>query len=946
MRNVPQIRVFLASPGDVNEERAVALEVLDMLEYDPLFRKNGAGGVSIHAIAWDKPGSGTAMRVTMTPQTAIKQGMPRPSDCDIVLALFWGRMGTPLPHPEYQKGDGSAYLSGTEWEFWDAVNAERAHGKPITLIYRRTEPPPIKLDDDAALEQYRKVRAFFAQFRDPTTDALLGGVNEYATPEALRINLLTNLRNVIDGILSNEQAPVAASGLSTARPLVEAPPLWEGSPFPGLRAFTEKDTPIFFGRGLETSDLVRRIETNRFTAVIAASGSGKSSLVAAGLIPRLCAGAIISTETNSKDWRFVRLNPGGAGGPFATWFDALCDAFPEHTPSPFMRPQEKRAFIDSVRADPNALIEICDGLLKAAKAPEWAEILCFIDQFEELFTLVKPEERIPFVALLEAIHGSGRLRGVVTMRSDFYADCLELPTLAALLKDATYPLAAPTAGALYEMITRPAERAGLAWNDGLPGRILNDTGSEAGALALMAYALDGLYNVSQARADKRLSHEAYDAIGGVAGAIGQRAKTVFERLTLPDKASLLQRVFSELVVVDERGTATRQRAALGKFSADELSLIRAFADARLLVTDENEVEVAHEAVFRSWERLKAWIASAQEDLIMLRQVRSAANEWERSERNKAFLWPHERLLLAYAMQARLKPDLDEMTRDFLKPELDRLMDEINDPTTNHRRRASIGDRLAEIGDNRPGVGLRPDGLPDIAWCDVPGGTVTLEGVKGTFKVQPFKIAKYPVTYSQYKVFLDADDGYRDDRWWNGLKYEDQLGVQNRPTDNHPAENVSWFDAVAFCRWLTSKYVGAGLLPSPLGEGPGVRAEIRLPTEWEWQHAATGGNPDNVYPWGATLDSAKANTDESALNRTTAVGIYPHGAVAGLGILDMSGNVEEWCLIYINNKLTYGLRGGSWNRPLLYARAAVTGYDYGDQNARLNHVGFRVASIPS
>ena len=170
----------------------------------------------------------------------------------------------------------------------------------------------------------------------------------------------------------------------------------------------------------------------------------------------------------------------------------------------------------------------------------------------------------------------------------------------------------------------------MTWDDGLPERIQSDTGSDTGALALMAYALDELYHTSQA-ADQRLTFAAYHAIGGVEGAIGKRAEIAFEKLALPDKDRLLQRVFRELVTVDERGTATRQRAALGKFDSDERALIRAFADARLLVTQEDTVEVAHEAVFRSWAWLKNWIAESQEDLILLRQVRAAADEWARHE---------------------------------------------------------------------------------------------------------------------------------------------------------------------------------------------------------------------------------------------------------------------------------------------------------------------------
>ena len=120
----------------------------------------------------------------------------------------------------------------------------------------------------------------------------------------------------------------------------------------------------------------------------------------------------------------------------------------------------------------------------------------------------------------------------------------------------------------------------------------------------------------------------------------------------------------------------------------------------------------------------------------------------------------------------------------MKPEFDRLLDEINDPSTYHRRRAMIGDRLAEIGDHRPGVGLRPDGLPDIEWCAVPGGSVTLEKGAGTFAVSPFMMATYPITYVQYRAFLEAADGYQNEQWWEGFLHPAAPGQQNRPTDNH------------------------------------------------------------------------------------------------------------------------------------------------------------------
>lgn len=959
MQHVPQIRIFLASPGDVNEERAVALEVLDMLEYDPLFKRNGAGGVSIHAVAWDKPGGDTPMRAAMTPQTAIKQGLPRPSQCDIAIVLFWGRMGTPLPHPEYQKDDGSPYLSGTEWEYLDAVSGERTHGKPITLIYRRTEDPRIDMKDRKAVAQYHTVLEFFDRFRDPETGALLGGVNEYTDPEDLRLKLVNHLRVIIDSILigSGTAAPIhtpAAASTPSASPLlplVEAPPAWEGSPFPGLRAFDEKDAPIFLGRGLETSELVRRVEANRFVGVVAASGSGKSSLVAAGVIPRLRAGAIVTPTTTSKDWRIVRFTPGTKPeyGPFIALFNALCDAFPEHAVSPFMLAQEKRTFVSSICADPQALVEIGEALLKEAKAPDWAEILFFVDQFEELFTVVKPEDCVRFVALLEAIQQAKRLRCVVTMRSDFYDDCLKLPALTALLKDATYPLAAPTAGALYEMITRPAERAGLTWDEGLPGRILSDTGTEPGALALMAYALDALYQESQ-QGDKCLTFAAYQAIGGVEGAVGKRAETTFAALDLPDKERLLQRVFRNLVTVNESGTATRQRAAVDGFNADERAMIRAFADARLLVTYDHTVEVAHEAVFRSWERLKTWIAASQEDLILLRQVRSAAEEWERRGRPDYLRWPVERLKPVYEMIRRQEPPLNETERNFIEPEQARLLREIENSCTDHKRRRWIGARLATLGDIRSGIGVDEHGLPQIDWLSVaPGGTIEIEGQ--SFMVQPFYVAKYLITYAQFQTFLDAPDGFANAIWWQGfpadyVRQERQAATQQY--HNYPRDNVSWYQAVAFSRWLDTRYREHDLLKQ-FATG---QWQVRLPLEQEWQWMAQNGSEGREYSWGPEGDSTKANTNESGLSRATAVGMYPDGEAA-CGALDAAGNLWEWCLNKYNKPAEHViddsgdsrvLRGGSFGDYLSSAACAFRGYDFNPRYVS-SYLGLRVVIGP-
>ena len=188
------LRVFLASPGDVAEERKLALEVLDRLPDDPVFRDR----ITIRTIAWDKPGAGTPMLATLTPQEAIKQGLPEPSECDIVIVILWSRMGTPLPS-EWTKPDGSLYRSGTEWEYCNALEAAEQHGKPKLLLYRRTEKVLLDPDDPAFEEnsrQWRLVKEFFAALRNPD-GSIRGGCNEYTTLLQFKEDLDTHLRSLV-----------------------------------------------------------------------------------------------------------------------------------------------------------------------------------------------------------------------------------------------------------------------------------------------------------------------------------------------------------------------------------------------------------------------------------------------------------------------------------------------------------------------------------------------------------------------------------------------------------------------------------------------------------------------------------------------------------------------------------------------------------------------------
>ena len=188
------LRIFLASPGDVSQERQLALKVLEELPYDPAFSDK----ISVRTVAWDKPGAGTPMLAGMTPQQAIAEGLPKPSECDIVIVILWSRMGTPLPL-EYAKLDGKPYLSGTEWEYCDAKQAWDRHKKPVILLYRRTEKLLLDPDEEGfeeKLGQRKKVQAFFEAFRNPD-GSISSGVNDYADPAQFEKALSLHLRSVI-----------------------------------------------------------------------------------------------------------------------------------------------------------------------------------------------------------------------------------------------------------------------------------------------------------------------------------------------------------------------------------------------------------------------------------------------------------------------------------------------------------------------------------------------------------------------------------------------------------------------------------------------------------------------------------------------------------------------------------------------------------------------------
>jgi HEAT repeat protein len=725
---VQLIQVFLSSPGDVAEERKIAREVIDQMQYKPLLQ----GRFMLKLLAWDRPGA-PPMEANLTPQEAIDRGMLKPSQCDIVVVIFWSRMGTPL------EADGEKYLSGSHYEYMDALRASQKTrsaenpGKPRILLYRRTEKLTLSPDDDKIeekLEQWRKVKEFFDNFKDEG-GALRGGFNAYASPEDFRKLLEAHLE-----FLLKERLDDASDSLPLPAVPFDLPVPWEGSPFPGLHAFAERHAPIFFGRGREIDELIRRFGASKTgaLAVVGASGSGKSSLVAAGFIPRL------RSLSGDKAWRVIRFTPDeiGAGNPFASLAAVL-----RHELN-----GDNRGLARKFAENAAAFKLIAAELLR--DHTNHARLLMYIDQFEELFTTIDPQYIAPFINLIETSLSSERIRVIITLRGDFYGQAIAYETLATLLRDSTYPLPPPSSAALYEMITRPAERARLRFEDDLYQRIWEDTGSDPGALALMAYVLEELY---LRQADGLLTLNAYTELGGVQGAIGKRSEDVFSGLD-DEARDALGRVFHELVSVKEDGTATRQRAERRIITRTRgaAALVDALIEARLLTSgfganNQPYVEVAHEALFRSWERLAQWIEDTKDDLRLLRQVRLSAAEWHANGRREDYLWSQERLERVYQMRDNLQIEFDDLVKQFIRPEneilLERLQREFARPQPREHQMRSFADRLRDIGASA--IPTMLDALMLITQREIPTVVVPKQGVPlGNPDFQDIYLVPYPL----------------------------------------------------------------------------------------------------------------------------------------------------------------------------------------------------------
>ena len=402
-------------------------------------------------------------------------------------------------------------------------------------------------------------------------------------------------------------------------------------PYRGLRPFREEDAAFFCGREAFTDKLVEAVERSSLVAVVGASGIGKSSVVRAGLIPRL------REAKAGRVWEITTLVP--TDRPLHGLAAALVPILePEMTRVDRLAEINKLA--EHLAEGSVALRDVAADVLRTQ--PGTDRLLLFVDQWEELYTLTADDgARRRFLAEILDASEKGPVTVVVTLRGDFFGQALSDRSFADRLQGAQVNLGPMTQEELERSIIEPAEKAGLKFEPGLVDRILDDVGDEPGSLPLLEFVLAALW---EQRRGITLHHDAYERMGGVQGAIAARADAEFEKLSAAQKDAA-RHMLIQMVRPGEETEDTRQRAVLPVGNETALTVIRRLADARLVVTARDAAsgaetaEVTHEALIRHWTLLRTWVDQDREFLRSKARLEAAAVLWEGDKRDPSRLLP-------------------------------------------------------------------------------------------------------------------------------------------------------------------------------------------------------------------------------------------------------------------------------------------------------------------
>lgn len=607
------VGIFLASPADVRAERDAAERVVARL--DGKYKNH----VRLVSRRWE--------RGFYEARQGFQEAIGAMDRHDVVIGILWSRLGTPLPAAVFRRPNGTVYESGTTFEIETALElSERTEGQPAVYLFRKTEPvryAAATVDEDRA--QFEALQAWWDRVvRNP---AKTRGHHGFVTTDEFE----RKLEDLLEDYLIRKD-------------LIPSGPTWDiatrKSPYPGLLAYDSRFADVFYGRSLAIAEILADLHqlerrSTRALVVIGPSGSGKSSLVRAGIAPEF------SDFTFGADrWRHVLLEP--ADDPVLALarrlFDETC--LPELTASPQATPESLAALI---RQSPSAAVNTVGWALRRVPA----SLLLIFDQVE---TFLGRDDQLCLTQFAYELVEDETTWLLATIRNDQYAEVQRDPSLLSLRKGgALYDLPPPGRSELREIVRGPARAAGLVFEE-RDGRSLADdilaAVKDADALPLLQMTLAQLFDN---RVGNVLTYAAYERMGGLEGAIAAHAQQTFDKLS-PAAQARLDAVLRHLVSdITADGRLTLRSAPRKEILSEEPvlteELLTALVNARLLVDADDNVRVAHEALLRHWGRAKLSPALRPDVVALRRHLEPAYDVWQ-VERKTADLLPQGSVLAA------------------------------------------------------------------------------------------------------------------------------------------------------------------------------------------------------------------------------------------------------------------------------------------------------------
>jgi len=638
MKDRPTLQIFISSPGDVGTERVLASEIVERL------RDEFLGRIDIQPIIWEYEPLGA--------HASFQSQIPPPSHSDVVVTILWSRLGTIVGSHPAAEGIPRP-LTGTQYELEDAMEAHRKEGRPLILVYKKTaevdyrgldpKQKQEKLDQEKRLSEY-----WVSLVSNPDKTAAIAW-HDFQNPERFATLLDRHLRKVL-----------SERGLTQA-----ARKTWTECPFRGLEPFEAEHARIFFGRRAQVLEVVERLRKQAaagspFVLVAGASGSGKSSLVRAGVRPFLTKPGVIE---GVSQWRVAIWKPSDAGGDLAHGLAAALMA-EEALPELGSDGTSVSDLAERLRRTPETVESLVKGALSQRgsalreehhleRQPE-VRLLLLVDQSEELFLDGGLDAARHFACALSSLGRFGRVWTLATLRSDFLHRLDDLPELEEAADGlGTYRLLAPNPSELGAMIRLPALAAGLEFEkkDGqfLDERILDDAARFPENLPLVEFTLQQLYWEEKRRAGDAgwqgtLTFRAYEAIGGVVGSLTKHADGILSGLRArdPEAAQKVDRILLRLVG-SEGDTAVRRsltRKELDNLGPASVRALDALVEGRLAVRDDDQIRIVHDALIQRWPHLMDLVARHRDFLARRNRLQTEAAHWrETGEREDLLLSP-------------------------------------------------------------------------------------------------------------------------------------------------------------------------------------------------------------------------------------------------------------------------------------------------------------------